>query len=260
MSGPAGRAADSAGVPWAGRTLVPNPFAGDDGSPAAAVDGALARWAALAPQEAGERLRAAAGVVAALAGSRVFAPVVAVLGEAEVVAAGPAGDKSADMALALLTRDDGRRALPLFTGLERLAAWRPDARPVPVEAARAALSAVQERCEALVLDPAGPVRFVVARPALEALAQQRPWVPAPFDPEVLAAARAALGGLPGVRGVDAQPGARAELRLVLALEPGLDRAALDALTARAGGALAGDGVVAARAASLELRLVPAGEA
>ncbi|PPK95200.1 type III secretion system (T3SS) SseB-like protein [Kineococcus xinjiangensis] len=256
-SGPERRQADSAGVPWAGRTLAPNPFAGDDGSPAPAVDAALARWAAVDPVDAAARLRAAAEVVAALAGTRVFAPVVAVLGEAEVVAAGPAGDKSADMALALLTRDDGRRALPLFTGLERLAAWRADARPVPVEAARAALSGVQERCEALVLDPAGPVRFVVPRPAVEALARQGTWTPAPFDEEVASAARAAVADLPAVRSVAVEAGERAELRLVLGLVPGLDREALSAVTAQAGERLAASRVVAERASSLELRLVQA---
>ncbi|GAB7191074.1 SseB family protein [Kineococcus sp. NUM-3379] len=261
MSGdPARPAADSAGVPWAGRTLLPNPFAGDDGSAPASLEEALARWAGArdpAAHDPAARLRAAADVVAALAGARLFAPVVAVLGEVEVVAAGPAGDKSADMALALLTRPDGRRALPLFTALDRLPAWRADARPVPVETARAALSGVQEGCEAAVLDPAGPVPFVVPRPALEALAQQRPWVPAPFDPEVAVAAREALAALPAVRGVEAAAGEDAELRLTLALAPGLDRASLAALTRRAGELLAASEVVARRATSVELRVVAA---
>ncbi len=65
------------------------------------------------------------------------------LGEVEVDEHGLAHDKSSDMAAVLLTGRDGRRALLAFTGLEPLARWRPDARPVPVtarDAARAALA------------------------------------------------------------------------------------------------------------------------
>ena len=43
--------------------------------------------------------------------------------------------------------------MPAFTSAEALAAWHPDARPVAVYAARAALSAVAEGAELLVLDP-----------------------------------------------------------------------------------------------------------
>ncbi|WP_432494261.1 SseB family protein [Kineococcus auxinigenes] len=196
-------------------------------------------------------------MVAQLAASRVFAPVVAVLGEQEVVAAGPAGDKSADMALALLTQPDGRRGLPLFTDLDALASWRADARPVPVPAARAALSGVQERCEVLVLDPAGPVRFVVRGTALRALAQEREWVPAPFDGAVEAAVTDALADLVQVRGVRLEAGSTAELRIVVGVLPGLDRAGVEALTARLAERLGSCRVVAERAESLELTLLPA---
>nr|WP_240895050.1 SseB family protein [Kineococcus siccus] len=202
-------------------------------------------------------MRADADVVAALAGSRVFAPVVAVLGETEVVAAGPAGDKSADMALAVMTRPDGGRALPLFSSLASLTAWRADARPVPVPAATAALAAAQEECEALVLDAAGPVRFVVHRPALAALVAGTPWSPAALDPGVHDAVRAALADVPGVLRLRCGAGAGAELRVSLGLVAGLDRAALDELARVVGQRLAASEVVAARVASLELRLLPA---
>ncbi|WP_432486964.1 SseB family protein [Kineococcus sp. SYSU DK018] len=219
----------------------------------------MAEWSAASGRDAdpAELLRAEARVVAQLAATRVFAPVVAVLGEQDVVAAGPAGDKSADMALALLTQPDGRRGLPLFTDLDALGAWRSDARPVPVPAARAALSGVQERCEVLVLDPAGPVRFVVRRSALRALAQEREWVPAPFDGAVEAAVAEALGDLPQVRGVRLEPGSAAEVRVVVGVVPGLDREALAAFTARLGERLGACAVVADRVDSLELRLLPA---
>ena len=191
-------------------------------------------------------------MVAALAGTRVFAPVVAELGER----AADGGDKSADMALALLTQPDGRRALPLFTDLAALVAWRPDARPVPVPAEQAALSGVQEECDALVLDAAGPVRFVVRRSASWALARGLPWVPAALDPVVAAAAERVVEGLAAVRGVRCEAGEGAELRVVLGIVPGLERARLDEVLRTVGERLA-EGPVAERAESLEFRVLPA---
>ena len=170
---------DSAGVPWAGRTLTEQPFAGDDGScdPALAValDGG-----------------SLADVVRAWAPTRVLVPVVAVLGEGEDVVP-VAGDKSADMALATLTGKDGTRALPVFTATAALAAWDAAARPVPVEAARAAQAAVAEGCDVVVLDVAGPASRLLPRPAVWAVAQGREWVPPWEDPEVLAEVAAACG-------------------------------------------------------------------
>ena len=174
--------ADSAGVPWAGRTLSAQPFAGDDGS----CDPTLA--AALA----GGSL---ADVVRAWAPSRVLVPVVAVLGDGDDLVA-VAGDKSADMALATLTGRDGTRALPVFTATAALAAWDAAARPVPVEAARAAQAAVAEGCDVVVLDVAGPASRVLPRPAVWAVAQGRDWVPPWEDGEVLAEVAAACGEVP----------------------------------------------------------------
>jgi hypothetical protein len=100
-------------------------------------------------------------VVAALQAGRLLVPVVAVLGDVEVDEAGLAHDKSSDMAAVLLTGADGRLALLAFTGIEPLAAWDADARPVPVLTQLAAQSAIQEGAAALVVDVAGPVPFVI---------------------------------------------------------------------------------------------------
>jgi hypothetical protein len=54
--------------------------------------------------------------------------------------------------------------------------------------------------------------------------------------------------------VDAVPGTRAEVAVVLTLEPGLDRAALDAVLHRVGEALGADETVTQRVDSVELRL------
>ncbi len=281
---------DSAGVPWAGRTLTAQPFAGDTGQ----ADARLARAMAAAAGGADpafvpvDRLRAEAEVVAALAGTRLLVPVVAVLTEPAAPpgpdepddANGPddpndrndpnhpddpagrlrraaEGDKSADMALPLRTRADGVRVLPAFTSTAALAAWDAGARPVAVEAERAALAAVAEGCEQIVLDEAGPVPFPVRRPALWALAQGRPWVPSPHDPDVVAAVAAACAGPAVLEGTRCEPGTRAEMRVVLGVRPGLDRRELDALLAGVRARLAADEVVAERVDSLELRVLPA---
>lgn len=241
-SGPA----DSAGVPWAGRTFSASGFESDDGG----ADPRLAE-ALQAHRDGGDL----AAVAAALAGTRLLVPVVAVLGEGEEAAAtGLQADKSADMALVTLRAPDGRTALPAFTSVAALSAWDAAARPVPVEARRAALSAVDEGCSLLVLDPAGPVTAVLPRPALWALAQGQPWTPSPADPQVRAAVVAAATGLEPVLAARCEPGERAELRVVLTVAPGLDRPALDRLTSAVSQRLSHSTVVADRVDSLELRV------
>ena len=144
--------------------VIPDPgFAGDDGAPAPELAAALAAWqhdAAAYPE-----------VLAALQRSRLVVPVVAMLGEVEHDKAGLAHDKSSDMATVLVQGADGRLALLAFSGTEALAAWNREARPVPVTAAVAAQSALQDGAAALVLDLAGPVRFVVEGEDLHGLAE-----------------------------------------------------------------------------------------
>ena len=102
--------------------------------------------------------------------SRLLVPVVAVLGEVEHDEAGLAHDKTSDMATVLMRGRDGRTALLAFTGSDALRRWDPQARPVPVPARRAAEAAVQDGAEALVVDVAGPVMFVVETDDLRELA------------------------------------------------------------------------------------------
>lgn len=147
---------------FAGARILESSFPGDTG----AADPAVA--AALAAYSRGSGDFAAA--VTALEGSRLLVPVVAVLGETETDERGLTHDKSSDMAAVLLTGADGRLALLAFTGTESLARWDPRARPVPVPARTAALSAVQEEAAALVLDVAGPATFVLEGEDLGAFA------------------------------------------------------------------------------------------
>ena len=144
--------------------VIPDPgFAGDDGSAAPELAAALAAWQ--------RDPTAYVEALAALQRSRVLVPVVAVLGEVEYDDAGLAHDKASDMATVLLQGADGRLALLAFTGTAALTAWDPQARPVPVAAGLAARSALQDGAAALVVDLAGPVRFVVEGEDLRGLAE-----------------------------------------------------------------------------------------
>jgi hypothetical protein len=136
---------------------IPDPgFAGDTGQ----VDPDLA--AALTAYDAApDDPDATRAVLARLAQTRLLVPVVALLGEVEHDEQGLAHDKTSDMAAVLMTGRDGRKALLAFTGTAALEAWDPSARPVPVTARHAALSALQDEASALLIDVAGPVMFVV---------------------------------------------------------------------------------------------------
>lgn len=170
-------------------------------------------------------------------------------------------DKEASAGIVALRAPDGRTAMPVFSSVAAMQAWHPHARPVPSDAARAALSAVGEGWEVVVLDPGGPVTAVLPRPAVWALAREQRWRPAVVDgvvdAEVVAAVADAVAGIAAVAGVRAEPGRRAEVAVVLALVPGLDRAALDDVLARVNAGLAAHEVVAARVDSVELRLTQA---
>jgi hypothetical protein len=143
---------------------IPDPgFAGDDGSVSPQVEAALSAYA-----QDPDGGRSAALVT--LQHARLLVPVVAVLGEVEHDERGLAHDKSSDMATVLMQGRDGRMALLAFTGTEPLRRWNPDGRPVPVSVPDAARAAVHDGADAVLVDVAGPVMFVVAGDDLRALA------------------------------------------------------------------------------------------
>lgn len=144
--------------------VIPDPgFAGDDGAAAPELMAALSAWEQ-DPTSYPEAL-------AALQRSRLLVPVIAILGEVEYDDAGLAREKDSDMATVLVQGADGRLALLAFSGTAALTGWDPRARPVPVTAQVAARSAVQDGAVALVIDLAGPVRFVVEDDDLRGLAE-----------------------------------------------------------------------------------------
>ncbi len=229
---------------------IPDPgFPGDDGTADPALSAALQAWVEDEDLEA--------PVYAGLARARVLVPVVAVLAEEAPVGPGALRrEKSTDMALVTLVGTDGRRALPVFTSVSSLAAWRRDARPVPVEAARAALSAAGEGAELLVLDVAGPVTFLVEGPVVAALARGRQLRPLYADADVLTAVADALHPEPTVRSAWLEPVAGADARLVLVLDAGPDRPAVASRVA--GAVAAAPAVRGAVVLGLQVAVVPPG--
>jgi hypothetical protein len=175
----------------------------------------------------------------ALAATRLLVPVVAVLAEAEQTESGslsrPGGPgpddvatpsrlrtgKVSEMALPTLVGRDGRHAVLAFTCLQSLAWWRPDARPVPAPAGRVWQAGAAE-AGAVVVDVAGPVPFAVDGARLAALAAGRP-PPLPHeDPDMRAAATAAVAGEPVITEVALLPGdGGSDLTVQLTLAPGL---------------------------------------
>jgi hypothetical protein len=264
----AGGTADSAGQPWAGRSLAEEDgkihnFEDDDGT---ADAGYLAAVRGLVEGSGDE-----AGVVASLATARVFIPVIAQLAEEAEGSGGLSADKQADMALVTLKAADGRTAMPVFTSAAALAAWHPGARPVAVYAARAALSAVAEGAELLVLDPGSEVTFVVRRPAVWALAQQHGWIPSYADDKLAAEVASAAAGFPSVRDIALLPGSGVstttstglelagggsgpELQVVLYLEDGLNAADIRELVAGLQSAWSRNVLFGERVDSIDIKL------
>ncbi len=227
--------------PFAG-VSVPSPdFAGDDGREDPALAEALARYDLDPTTEA--------DVVAALRGTRLMVPLVAVLDEAEEGAGGLQREKSSHMASVSLVSADGRRGLLAFTSVASMAAWDPKARGIPTAVATVVSAALQEEADAVLLDLGGPVRFAVQGQHLVTAARDRSWRDPVTDPEVSSAVRAALEGLvaprcwrlehPAVSGA----GSSADLLVRIFPDPGVDA---DALAAEVAERLAADAILAAR--------------
>ncbi|MCG2798478.1 MAG: SseB family protein [Cellulomonas sp.] len=234
-----------------GRDLpASSPFSQDDGSADPLLAQVLAAYA-----HGDVELRA---VVEALGRTRVLVPVLP-----HPTGQQPAGDQvgchDETAGVVAVAGPDGRTALPVFTCVRSLLDWRADARPVPATADRAAASALAEGWPVLVLDAGGPVRVVIGRPAVQALAAREVWSPAVHDgvvdEQVAAAVRSTLRGVLGVLDAQPEPGDRTELAVRLQVMAGLDRAGLERVVARVDAALAAEPTVAARVDSVELRVV-----
>ncbi len=243
---------DSAGVPWEGRAFEPNNFAGDDGSADPALIDAI------------DKLRAGTGsvenVVDAVRAARLLVPLLANLGESEVGAHGHTVDKSAELSIVTVETPDQQDGLPVFSSVDSMKAWNPSARPVPVDAVKAALAAAQEQNTRMILDPGSQTEFVLRRPAIAAVAQGLPWLHPTKDERVHAAFAEATSGSPEILGfelrdIDPQSVlAAAEVQLELRLVGGLDRDELDRVLQGLAKSLAASHDIAEYVDSLRVKL------
>ena len=143
-------------------------FAGDHGDP----DPQLR--AVLAQAYAGEQNYPRA--VAALCTARLLLPIVA---DGDEGGEGPDPDRHAEMAAVLVRSAAGATAVPVFTGLDALTAWKPDARPVPCTLDDVAATAVETGSTAVLIDLPGPHPVVIERGLIDELAQGRRLVELP---------------------------------------------------------------------------------
>ncbi|PPI55561.1 SseB family protein [Rathayibacter toxicus] len=246
---------DSAGTPWAGRRFEPNSASADDGSAPVTLVRALAEFASGAA--------GAEQVVDVLRECRLLIPLVTRLAAEGEGTSRLVSDTTQELAVVTVAGPDGRAVLPIFSSVDALRRWDASARPIPIDARRAALAAVAEATEVMVLDPASEHEFVVRRPALWAIAEATPWRSSVRDSEVAAALQAGAWREPAVASVAVRAGDERqrltgpELVVVVELRPGLDRDALDALVARLGERWAASAVIAARVDSMTVQLVAA---
>ncbi len=190
---------DSAGQPWEGRTFSDNPFQDDDGTAPEALALALQRFRAgeAPPTE----------IVDALRDTRVLIPLVAELGEEGENEHGVKVDKSAELSIVTVKSPDGRGIVPIFSSVAAMRRWDAQARPIPVDSRRAALAAVDEGSELLILDPGSKdTEFVVRRPMVWAIARDTPYALPWLDETVLAHAQALMNEEPRLLGIDLAPG------------------------------------------------------
>lgn len=249
--GPADRG-DSAGVPWEGRSFESNPHAGDDGSADPVLLDALLRF------RAGEGSQVE--VIDAFRNARILIPLIAEKGEEGIAPSGLAVDKTQELSIVTVAAPDGRRVQPVFSSVEAMQRWDATARPIPVEAVRAALAASSEDTDLIVLDPTSDTEFVIRRPAVWAVAQGHPWEPSFLSPEVFGALQESIGhelAVIDVAVAAGDPDARLrgpELVVMLELVDGLEREVLDAVLSRLAQRWAADDRIAVLADSLTVTL------
>lgn len=146
------------GVSGDGRRLADPQFPADDGT----ADPLVLRL--LASVGAGDV--PALSAARALRDWRLLATVVAVLDGVDDSGA----DKDSHMAVVSVVNEDGDKAMLSFSGIDSLAMWNAEGRPVPALGRELARAALDDGASALALDIAGPHPVVLEGTALNALA------------------------------------------------------------------------------------------
>lgn len=203
------------------------------------------------------------GVVDYLRDARLLIPMLAELVTEGVSESGLRVDKEAATGVVAVATGDGRSALPVFTSVDSMARWHPQARPVPATGERAALSAVAEGWALLVLDPAGPVTAVIPRTAVWAMAKRDEWLPATspagVDGEVARAiVQVVTQAAPEVSRVECFADLAGADRIIVQVAlPPLGRADYTRVMSAVNHALGASDIVADRIDALKIRVVRA---
>lgn len=145
-----------------GRSLASPQFPGDDGS----ADPILRQAFAVGAQPVTAQMSRDLSLEL-LMGSRLLVAVVAVLDGLDE----QGGDKDSHMSVVSMVNPQGEKGLLAFTGIDSMAMWDPQARPVPVSGPDAARAALDSAASAIVIDVSGPARHVVTGERLAFLAK-----------------------------------------------------------------------------------------
>jgi SseB protein N-terminal domain len=247
--------ADSAGVPWEGRFFDHAAPSNDDGSAPAKLLEALKRFRS---RELGET-----EVVDEVRVSRLLIPLVAHAGDVGTTPNGHLVDKTQELSIITVAGPDGRSVLPAFTSVAAMAQWNPQARPIPADGVRVALAAASEGTDLVVLDATTETEFAIRRPALWAMAQDRPWQPSYLDEEVLAEFMSAADGEEAIVAIQLAPGdpdarlSGPELLVQLSLLDGLNEIDLAELLGREQERWSASELIAERVDSMTVKLARA---
>ena len=142
-------------------------------------------------------------------------------------------------------------------------AWNKEARPVPSDAIRAALSAATDGTTRIVLDPGSETEFAFRRSAIAALAQQKSWIPPQLDHQVITAFKFGVENEETVQDIfisSLDPMSRLagpEIKVELKVKVGLDKEQLEEVLHRVTQAWAASDVIASSVDSMALVVQPA---
>jgi hypothetical protein len=233
------QAADSAGVPFEGREFHDHPFKDDDGSTPEALGRALEGVRlALAGSNDDALAAAAQTLVTSLQTDRVLVPLIAEAGELGVTDDGRVVEKSQELSIVTVQGLTGQPTGLMFSSVHEMSAWRPEARPIPVEAARVAAWALTENVPHVVVDAGSGEPVVCRRGVLWSLVSNDNYV-APWQSEDVVEAltvKHLWGSVPGLVSATIRSGWRLDhgvgpdVVVTLALEPGLERVGIDKVT------------------------------
>jgi len=264
-------AADSAGQPFEGRSFQANPFASDTGEADAGAVEAIDRFHGVLgnpPSDTPVRALADAwrGVVDSLRSARLLSPLIAQAGEFGRNDRRQLVDKTQELSVVHVQGPDGRGVAPVFLDVASMKAWKPEARPIPVEAPQAALAAIADGLGLMVLNPGSTATVTLRRGALEALATGASYTPAWVDTEVATwIARGITQGMAGqatvmrhkiIPGDKSQVLAGPELIVALGLAPGLDAHQVERLVAAVSAEWAASELLNRRVDGLGVKVLP----